>query len=150
MGERYHYESSGLPDIWLRNGFEVLETAYGEAVSIHNVEGLHKAIGSRIVRNAPVLSNDEIRFLRKELDLSQKDLADLLSVSESSLRNWENKDRADMPGPADRMLRVLYLEYICGNTQISHFLERISQINRDMYIVSMEFQETDGDWQAAA
>ena len=37
-----HYTSCGLQNIWLKNGYEVIETAYGKATSIHDVEGLHK------------------------------------------------------------------------------------------------------------
>ena len=65
----YHYTECGLPDVTLKNGYEVKETSYGEAVSIHNLEGLHRAIGMHLATETPALTGNEIRFLRKELDL---------------------------------------------------------------------------------
>lgn len=149
-GKLYHYESCGLPGIWLRNGFVARETHYGEAVSIHNLEGLHRAIGLDLVNNKPALNSADIRFLRKEMDLPQAQLASLLSVSESTVRNWEN-GRAEVPGPADRMLRTLYLELIQEESKIRDMLERISQLNRDLHErESREYTEKGGNWSAAA
>lgn len=55
MKNHYHYVTSGLSNVWLKNGFSVKETEYGRSVSIHDIEGLHKAIGLYIVKNLPVL-----------------------------------------------------------------------------------------------
>ena len=38
----YHYTESGLPNIWLVNGFVVKRTSYGKTVSIRDLEGLHR------------------------------------------------------------------------------------------------------------
>jgi len=143
-GTPFHYDSCGLPNIRLKNGFTIKESNYGEVVSIHNLEGLHRAIGLGLVNNKPTLSCDEVRFLRKEMDLPQVQLAALLGVSESTVRNWE-KDRAEVPGPADRMLRTLYLEFVNeGST-------RVSQLNRDQHELGcLEFSEMDGEWLVAA
>jgi len=151
--ELFRYESCGLPNVCLRNGYTVKETKYGEAVSIHNLEGLHRAIGLDIVNNRPTLSSDEVRFLRKEMDLPQVQLAVLLGVSESTVRNWENngENRADIPGPADRVLRKMYLDFIKEESSLRDILERLAQLNRDNYEQGcLEFAESDGEWLAAA
>ena len=149
-GELYHYDSCGLPDIWLQNGFEVKQTRYGEAVSIHNLGGLHRAIGLDLVRNKPTLNGAEVRFLRKEMDFPQAQLASLLDVSESTVRNWES-GRANVPGPADRILRTLYLEFAREESRIRETLERISQLNRDRHEnVRRAFAEQGGNWGLAA
>ena len=36
----YHYVECGLPNVWLRNGFEKKQTPYGEGVSISDIERL--------------------------------------------------------------------------------------------------------------
>ena len=150
-GNSFHYESCGLPNIWLRNGFVVRESAYGEAVSVHNLEGLHRAIGLSLVLSKPTLTGAEVRFLRKEMDMPQVQLAHLLDVSESAVRNWESPDRNDISGPAERMLRALYLEYAKEGSEIRKLLERLSQLNRDIHAVDLvEFAETEGVWQTAA
>lgn len=149
-GSLYHYESCGLPDIWLRNGFVIKNTQYGEAVSIHNLDGLHHTIGLDLVNNQPGLSSDEIRFLRKEMDFPQTQLASLLSVSESTVRNWEN-GRVEISGPADRMLRALYLEVVQGKSKVRDMLVRISQLNQDMHEgETREYTEHRGNWLSAA
>ena len=147
----FHYKSCGLKNIYLRNGFVEKDTPYGKAVSIHNLEGLHKAIGLHIVKQNPgVLSKEEVVFLRKELDLPQRQMADLLDVNESTYRNWES-GRARISGPADRLLRALYVDTICGNGKTRDLLERISQLNRAAYgAETLEMEEVDDGWTASA
>ncbi len=52
----YHYRECGLESIHLLNGFEVKETDYGKVVAIHNLDGLHRAIGTHLVREKKNLS----------------------------------------------------------------------------------------------
>jgi putative transcriptional regulator len=82
--ERYHYTECGLSNIFLSSGFEVIEYEGEQAYSIHDAEGLHKAIGENILNKTTLLSGKEIRFLREECELSQKDLASILGVSDQS------------------------------------------------------------------
>lgn len=149
MVEPLHYTGCGLPNIWLRNGFVVEETSYGEAVSIDNLDGLHCAIGLDLANNKPNLTSNEVRFLRKEMDLPQVQLAQLLGVVEATVRNWEN-GRAEIPGPADRILRTLYLEFAEEESLVREKLERISQLNREEHERQITFAESDGTWRTAA
>jgi len=144
-----HYTSCGLQNIWLKNGYEVMDTDYGKATSIHDVEGLHAVIGLLLVENKPRLSGAEVRFLRKELDLSQVHLALLLGVSEISVRGWENH-RTKITKPADKILRILFIEHANGNKEIKAFFERLSQLNRDAYSKKIELEETGIGWKQAA
>lgn len=145
----YHYTSCGLRNIWLHNGYAVKETSYGQGVAIHNVDGLHKAIGLNLVLNKPQLSGAEIRFLRKELDMPQSHLAALLGVSENSVRGWE-KHRVKITKPAERLLRMLYQEYTTGNSSVRGLIERLGQFNRDIYSNGMRLEETESGWTTAA
>ena len=144
-----NYTSCGLKNVRLRNGYEATETAYGKAVSIHDLEGLHRTIGLHIVRHNPELLNgDEIRFLRKELDLPQAQLARILDVTEPTVRNWE-AGRNRISGPADRLLRTLYMESAQEGSLVRELLETLSQINRDAYASNtLELEETEGGWRA--
>ncbi|PHS73539.1 MAG: transcriptional regulator [Cycloclasticus sp.] len=145
----YHYTSCGLRKIWLRNGYNIKETSYGQGVAIHNVDGLHKAIGLNLVKNKPQLSGAEIRFLRKELDMPQSQLADLLGVSENSVRGWENH-RVKITKPAERVLRMLYHEYATDNSPVRSLIEGLGQFNRDTYSNGMKLEETKNGWATAA
>lgn len=147
--DMHHYTSCGLLNIWLRNGYERKETSYGQGIAIHDVQGLHKAIGLNLVQNKPQLSGAEIRFLRKELDMPQATLAALLGVSENSVRGWE-KHRGKITKPAERLLRMLYQEYAVGNTSVRALIERLGQFNRDIYANGMDLEETESGWRTAA
>lgn len=149
MSKLFHYTGCGLRNIYLRNGYEIKDTPYGKTVAIHNLEGLHRAIGLNIVRNKPKLSGGEIRFLRKELDLSQKVLADFLGVSENSVRGWEN-NRGKITKAPERVLRLIYCEFACEKPEVKNLIERISQLSRDIHYATIEFEETNSGWSTAA
>ncbi len=55
----YHYVESGLDNVHLENGFHVLETIHGTAVSIEDVHGLHAAIGRCLIDVATPLTGAE-------------------------------------------------------------------------------------------
>ncbi len=144
-----NYTSCGLQGIWLKNGYTTIKTDYGTATSIHDLEGLHAAIGLHIINNSSELSGNEVRFLRKELDLSQVHLAMLLGVKEGSVRGWEN-DRTPISKPADKLLRILFSEHANGNKTIKEFIECLSQMCREENSIKLELEETDVGWKQAA
>jgi DNA-binding transcriptional regulator YiaG len=95
-----HYTQCGLPDVWLLNGFCRRETPYGDAVSVENIDGLHRAIALYLVKKKAELTGCEVRFLRKRLDKTQGELATLLRLDPQTVATWE-KDQTGIPGPAD-------------------------------------------------
>lgn len=145
----FHYTSSGLRNIYLRNGFKLKETPYGRVVAIQDVEGLHRAIGLHLVRNKKHLTGAEVRFLRKGLDMSQVTLAKCLEVGETTVRNWES-GRIKLTGPGDRMVRALYQECATGNSEVRELVDRLAELNRALHAKTMEFEETKQGWRAAA
>lgn len=123
-----HYTSCGLRNVWLGNGYHVRRTPYGRAVSIEDVEELHRTIGMALVREKPRLSGAEFRFLRKELDLSQAKLARHIGVGEQALSKWERQGR--VPRYAERFLRALFREYVEGNAKIQELVDRLVELDR--------------------
>jgi DNA-binding transcriptional regulator YiaG len=138
----YHYTEVGLQNVWLANGYHVKETKYGNAVSIEDADGLHLAIGRRLARKSH-LTGAEFRFLRKELDLSQHRLADLLGTTEQTIALWER--RGKIPKTADRMFRAIYLETVDGNIKLKEMIERAADLDRQEE-EKMVFQDTDAGW----
>lgn len=124
-------------------------TSYGRAVAIQDLEGLHKALGLYLVKRKARLSSAEVRFLRKELDLSQAQLAQLLGVGETTVRHWES-GRGEITQPAQLMLRSLHHDWACGSSPVRELIERLGQINRDAHAKKIEFEETQSGWRAAA
>ena len=143
----YHYIESGLKNIWLTNGFTVKKTPYGEAVSIQDVEGLHRLIGS-IIAKRPKLTGPELRFLRKELGLSQKGLADFVGTSEQTVSLWER--RGAVPKAADRLIKLAYLETISkgGNVKIKEMIDRLNALDTTAF-QKLELEKA-REWKEAA
>jgi DNA-binding transcriptional regulator YiaG len=126
MKKGYHYTESGLTNVWLANGFIIRKTKYGEGVSIHNVDGLHRALAQTLA-NKPRLTGTDVRFLRKEMGLSQRGLGELLGGTEQAVALWERKGR--LPKTADRLLRLIYVEHDKGNAPIRATIQRINDMD---------------------
>lgn len=68
----YHYTESGLSNVYLKNGFTVEEVDGETYSSIDDIDGLHQAIAEIVVDSKKPLTNEEFKFLRIELNVSQK------------------------------------------------------------------------------
>lgn len=149
--DKYHYSECGLGNVYLVNGYNIIETERGKAVSINDVDGLHKAIGKFLVFSKKDLSGDEIRFLRHEMLMSQDLLAKLLGVSEQSIRRWEN-GKCNIPKPSESLLRMLYQEKISNqHGKVSTILKKIANLEDEINDKQMLFKDTlSGGWQASA
>ena len=106
----YHYKESGLPHVYLVNGYRQVTTSNGKGVAIQDIEGLHFAIALAAVTHSKQLTGPEVRFIRKFMELTQSQFADLLGVEEQTVRLWEKRPRA--PKPADRAVRLLFLNLV--------------------------------------
>ena len=108
------------------------------------MEGLHKAIATDLVNQDARLSGKEFRFLRKELGLSQRALAQWLEVDEQTVANAE-KSRGKRPisKSADVLLRALYLESIKRQSPVTRMLKRINELDNER---SASFTINRGRW----
>jgi DNA-binding transcriptional regulator YiaG len=148
MTELYHYTECGLDNVYLENGFKHHATPYGMGVSIENVDDLHKAIALDLISGKRLLSGAEVRFLRKELDLSQEALALFLGYGGQTVARWE-KSETEISGAADRLLRLLYLERIQGNAEVEKMLERLKDLDA-LWHKERYFREVRHRWKPAA
>jgi DNA-binding transcriptional regulator YiaG len=145
----YHYRESGLDNIYLENGYRQRQTAYGEGISIIDTEGLHKAIAQDLIHAQQPLNGAELRFLRLEMETTQKDLAAMLGAMEQTLRLWEKKGKKALPGTADRLLRALYSDYAGGKTPVRRMLKRLADVHARAR-VRICFRETNKRWAPCA
>ena len=122
------YDDAGLRDVWLANGYELHDTAYGKAVSYHDVHGLIRALCAALVDKPGPLTGAEFRYLRLHLRLSQASLGKMLAVTEQSVALWEKRGR--IPRPAGKHLRLLWIEKHNGNEPIVRAMNRLNEVER--------------------
>ena len=120
----YHYKTSGLPNIWLKGGVVHGDSPYGPTTAIEDLDELHRVISYGLVRQPRPLTGREARFLRIELDLSQKRLGILLNTGEQTVARWE-KGRTGNVRALDRALRMLWLAWV-KDRKIAETIERIA------------------------
>lgn len=143
----YHYTESGLNNIWLVNGYRKEKTPYGIGVVIEEQESLNRAIAFRIVNDRPHMSGAEFRFVRKELDMSQANLAGIMGKDSQSVARWEKKGR--VPKMADRMLRFIFQGYTDGHAPIKNLVERLNELDQQNH-ARMQFEKSGKNWKSRA
>ncbi|MCW1840565.1 helix-turn-helix domain-containing protein [Prosthecomicrobium hirschii] len=146
--EHYHYEECGLDHVYLVNGFTKSQTPYGEGIAIKDVEKLHEAIARTIIAGPQPIRGQELRFLRKFMDMSQKTLASLMGETEQDIFRWEKKREKSINGAADRLIRVIVGQYLDG-TEIRPFLERLAELDQ-VEPTDILLEDREGHWKQAA
>ena len=144
----YHYTDSGLDNVYLVNGFYEKDTPYGRAVSIEDLEGLHKTIGHWLVNLPKPLNGTELRFLRHELDLPQKKLGQMMGKSEQAIGRWERSPTKAIDPIADRLIRIIYAEWMDGKGAIKELIERLAELDQ-LEEAECTLEERDGRWHVA-
>jgi DNA-binding transcriptional regulator YiaG len=107
-------------NIFLLNGVTEKVTDYGPMVHIENINGLHHAIGLHVIEKPDPMTGAEFRFLRKQLQMTQAELAKHLGVSDQTVANYEKgKSGKHGFGPADAFMRAFYLlQIVPEQTQV--------------------------------
>lgn len=130
--ERYHYTECGLDDVFLMNGFEWSVSPRGKTIAIKDIDALNRAIGEHLSRYKKDLGGKEMRFLRREMLMSQATLAHLLKVSEQTIHRWETGKSA-FPKAAEALIRRLYLEHASVEKEkLRDTLTRIADLEEEL------------------
>jgi len=145
---KYAYKGCGLDDIYLLNGYDVVNTEHGVGVAVRDIDGLHRVIGENLVTKKKELLGKELRFLRKEMDLTQTELGRFIGLSSQQVARWEKQSVISQP--ADYLLRKLYLEHINGKVSLRELVEKLD--DKDSVDDSGEhlFCASDGEWKSVA
>ena len=144
----YHYTECGLSYIYLADGYEV-EEADGETyVGVEDVDGLHRLIAKNVTEKKSTLEGQEIRFLRIEMGMSQKHLAEILGVDTQTIARWE-KNQTVIPRTSDAVLRTLYLESIDANSKVSFFLSLLAESEETTAIGQLTLKAENHHWSVA-
>lgn len=144
----YHYKSCGLDGIYLKNGYHVSIVDGRKSTSITALDSLHEAIGLSLCNLPRKLVGSEIRFLRIELDMSQKALGLVLDKSDQAIAKWE-KDESEISRADDVCLRDLYLNSREKESRLSELLGRFNELDREIQAETY-FAEAHDRWDRVA
>lgn len=142
----YHYTDAGLRNVWLANGYTMRKTPYGEAVAIHDLDGLTRAICLALTGKAGILTGTEFRYIRQSMGLSQPALGQMMGVDAQSIARWEKTGKVQRW--ADKMLRVLYVAHADGDEPICRVIDRIKTVER-LVKQKIVVQESKRGWKTA-
>jgi putative transcriptional regulator len=126
LAEPYKYSASGLDNIYLLSGVTIEGSSYGPMVTIENLNGLHHAIGLYIIEKPEPMSGPEFRFLRKQMELTQAELAQMMRTTDQTVANYEKGKTAEL-GPADPFMRVTYLLHIVPEDTRAELLKQLTE-----------------------
>lgn len=145
----YQYLESGLDNVFLENGFTVHKTPYGEGISIQDSDELHKVITRWLIELPRPLNGAELRFLRLEMNMTQRNLAAALGADEQAVRRWEKARAEPFNGSADRLIRLIACDYMGGDGKLRELIDRLAQLDQVDY-AEARFTEESGRWELAA
>ena len=127
-GKLFHYTDGGLKNVWLANGFEILDSPYGKTVVFHDLDGLTQAICDALARKSAPLASTEFRYLRLALGLSQVSLAKLMGNTENTIANWERTSK--LPAMGDKLIRILYQAHRNGDQSVKDVVASLNFSDR--------------------
>ena len=140
----YHYVECGLPNVWLRNGFENKQTPYGQGVSIVDIERLHRCIARTLCDKPVQLTGREFRFMRRELDFSQKIIGEIFGRSDRSIRDLEHKGA--VKEPYNGFIRHLYLKSIDPKSSYIELFKRLRDLDIEWHEQLTLMSDGTGNW----
>jgi putative transcriptional regulator len=146
----FHYKSCGLDNIWLKNGFDKRQTNEGSGYSIHDIDNLHRVIAKGIIEKPAPISGKEFRFLRIEMEFSQKAIGDLMDKTDQMIAKWE-KGENNVPVLADAAIRNIYRDSIgMSESSIAKLLKELKDLDRQLHEIKIEMEETSDGWSYSA
>lgn len=151
------YEGLGLDNVWLKNGYEWVETSHGRALVVDNAEDLERAMAKHLTEQSAPLTGQEFRFLRDMLDMSQDAFGKRFGRDYQTVARWEAASHKPVPRGADAMVRQLYLEKQGSRPVFTQIVERLVAAvvaaseavgNAHAAAVVSFHENTDGTWHA--
>ena len=145
----YHYVQCGLDYVWLQNGFKIVETPYGKSVKIYKPDLLDAAICEHLIEKAEPLSGREFRFLRFQLDMSQKRIGELMGKEAQTVALWEKSERVNQE--VNFVIRHIYKQTIIKAKQTYvEMVDHLNSLDRTEHENHLTFEETGNGWKKTA
>ena len=140
----------GLSNVYLRNGFTVSDSDGDETISYENLTGLYFEISRAIASTPFTMRAEEFRFMRKQLQMSQADIAVLFDKSDQAIAKWE-KGLLPVPKAESTLLKIFWLNQ---KVRASEFKSIVLSFNASVNAQDQPYRYTfsfnDGIWQLAS
>jgi len=102
------YPESGIPDLWLKGITTYRCRKCGaELPEFPNPRRLHRGIADWLTQKIFPLTGPEFRFLRKQMGLSTRELAEIMGVYRETVSRWETGGEP-IGATSDRLIRLAY------------------------------------------
>ena len=125
----YQYKQSGLDNVWLVDGYQIVNTPYGEAVQFEDATSLDLAIANALINQTEPLTGKEFRFLRQQIGMSQSDVASFMHVDPQSVAK-RKKGQVSLPFANEAVMRFIYSSYQEKDAKIYPMLETMKAIDK--------------------
>ena len=148
----YHYTECGLDYIFLKNGYTMHETPYGEGVSFDDIEKMNEGIAKVIILNKPVLEGQDLKFLRTVINLTQTTLAELIGITRGGIAKAEAKRSENLTPQMDKLVRIFALKYI-DDRKIRALIDKLGNLEdllEDTKIEMLCVQQGEDGWELCA
>ena len=140
----------GLSNVYLRNGFTMEDSDGDETISYENLAGLYLEIGRAIASTPFTLRAEEFRFMRKQLRMSQADIAALFDKTDQAVAKWE-KGLLPVPKAESTLLKVFWLNQKVRATEFKRTVSNFNtSVDAQVKVATYVFTFNDGMWQLVA
>lgn len=148
----YHYTLCGLSYIYLKNGYEITQEDGEEYISFHELKDLHRLIGKDIINQAKPMTGEQAKYLRVEMNCSQKQIGNLLGLDAQTVARWEKNTLAAVDRTVDTSLRALYAESIDEESKTGFFLRLLADTDEKNTLekLELELEEKQHHWNKVA
>jgi transcriptional regulator with XRE-family HTH domain len=143
----YRDDLMGIPVVLLDSAVQEKCEKCGMVLAtiIPDLDGLIAAVAVTRAMEPAKLTGQEIRFLRKAMDISGKALAEVLEVKPETLSRWENSK--DVMGPtSEKLLRMVTVGMMCRkapavDSDLQSIVEmRIQSVRSNLELPEMVFE----------
>jgi DNA-binding transcriptional regulator YiaG len=143
------YRACGLDNVYLRSGYTIKERHGERYMAVKDADELHAAIALHLASRKKVLRGQEVRFLRKFLEMTQAELASELGVTDQTVARYE-KGESSFDGPVDMLLRLLVIGKIAGAAiNVEETVRKVRQTDSPANDALTLDHDSDG-WKVAA
>lgn len=101
------YRHFALPNLFLANGYEEIQTDYGAGYEYQCEDALEHCVRCLLIRNPKPLRGWDLRFLRQGLKYSQTDFGQMVDRDAQTVARWEKSPDA-LPKFADIAIRMRF------------------------------------------